>query len=70
MDNTAQQFKLNFDVDRAPEASHIKELHEKIHKLEEATQKKTSSKIGKSSSSTPEQTNNGKKTNPIEEDDE
>ena len=68
--DTAQRFKLNFDVDKASEAAHIKELHEHIHKLEEASQKKTSSKIGKSSSRNPEQTNNGKKTNPTEEDDE
>ena len=52
--DTAQRFKLNFDVDRAPEAARIKELHEHIQKLEEAAQKKTNSKINKSSSSTPE----------------
>ena len=42
--DTALRFKLNFDVDRAPEAARIKELHALIHKLEEATQKKNSSK--------------------------
>ena len=68
--DTAQRFKLNFDVDRAPETTRIKELHEHILKLEEAAQKKTNSKIGKSSSNTPEHTNNGKKTNLVEEDDE
>ena len=66
----AQRFKLNFDVDRAPEAARIKELHEHIQKLEETAPKKTSSRIEKSSSSTLEQMNNGKKNNPLEKDDE
>ena len=42
--DTAQRFKLKFDVDRAPKAEHIKELHALIQKLEEAAQKKSSSK--------------------------
>ena len=68
--DTTQRFKLNFDVDRAPKATRIKELHEHIQKLEEVAQKKTNSRIEKGSSSTPEQTNIGQKTNPAEEDDE
>ena len=51
--DTALRFKLNFDVDRAPEAACIKELHEHIHKLVEAVQKKNNSKI-KNSSKPPE----------------
>ena len=34
--DTTQKFKLNFDVDRAPEAARIKKLHEHIQKLKEA----------------------------------
>ena len=52
--DTALRFKLNFDVDRAPEAARIKELHALIHKLEEAVQKKNSSKAENSSSKSQE----------------
>ena len=52
--DTAQKFKLKFDVDRTSEAALIKELGEHIQKLKEATQKKSGSRVEKNSSSTPE----------------
>ena len=68
--DTAQKFKLKFYVNRTPEATRIKELGEHIQKLEEATQKKSSSRVEKSSSSTPEQANIEQRTSPAEEDNE
>ena len=59
--DTTLQFKLNFDVYRALEAAHIKELHVLIHKLEEAVQKKNNSKAEKSSFKSPEQAKHGDK---------
>ena len=65
--DTAQKFKLKFDVDRTLEAGRIKELGEHIQKLEEAAQMKSGSRVEKSSSSIPEQTNTEQRTSPIEE---
>ena len=56
--DTALRFKLNFDVDRSPEAARTKELHALIQKLEEAAQK---SKVEKNSSKILEQVSHGDK---------
>ena len=68
--DTAKKFKLNFDVDRTPEAAHIKELGEHVQRLEEVAQINSSSRVEKSNSSTLEQTNIEQRTNPVEEDNE
>ena len=65
--DTALRYKLNFDVDRALEATHIKELHALINRLEDATQKNSSSKAKKNSSKASERANKGKKTSSEEE---
>ena len=59
--DTAMQFKLNFDVDRAPKTVRIKELYTFIHKLKEVVQKKNNSKAEKSSSKSSEQAKYGDK---------
>ena len=63
----ALRYKLNFDVDRAPEAARIKELNAHINRLEDTAQKKNSSKAKKSSSKAPEQASKGKKIISVEE---
>ena len=42
--DTTLRFKLNFDVDRAPEAMRIKELRAITNRLEDVAQKKNNSK--------------------------
>ena len=63
----ALRYKLNFDVDRAPEATRIKELHAHINRLEDAMQKKHNFKAKKSNSKAPEQANKWKKISSAEE---
>ena len=48
--DTTLRYKLNFDVDRAHEAAHIKELHTLINRLEGAAQKKNNFKVEKGNS--------------------